>query len=139
MLAGLGALAIFCSGCGKSDPNLELRQACVGGGQAQALDAIKGGADVNQVYKHMVPLQVAIENKHDQVASALLDHGANVNYQDGAGVTALMKACQNSDEVAIKLLLSHGADKSAKDMTGGTAEEFAQDYCSPEIQKLVAP
>lgn len=55
---------------------------------------------------------------HEEVASYLLDKGADVESFGYAGMRALHHACSNSHEGCIGLLLDRGADANAADEYG---------------------
>lgn len=64
---------------------------------------------------------------------ALLDHGAEVNAQDGNGVTALMGVAyrsQKQDIPTVKELLAHGADVNLRNCLGHTALSLARSHGS---------
>ncbi|XP_014218215.1 tankyrase-2 [Copidosoma floridanum] len=68
-------------------------------------------------------------NRHGMV-KALLDAGANVDYQDDwAGWTCLMVAIKNHQQEVIDLLLDHGADPNIKDKFGSNAIVRVMDLC----------
>ncbi|KAM8837832.1 ankyrin repeat domain-containing protein 61-like [Spinachia spinachia] len=83
---------------------------------------IKGGADVNMAVKHSgnSPLHlaaVAIPTKttktlEDDVGciSELLEHGAQVDVVNDAGLTPLQGACRMGHRVLVDVLLRYGAD-----------------------------
>ena len=69
----------------------------------------------------------------EEIQTAIKD-GANVNENDGAGVTALMAAAgSNQDASVIPVLLRLGADINARSRSGETAMIYAAEYNqSPE-------
>lgn len=66
------------------------------------------------------------EQGHQDVVSALLDAGANVDQQDRNQWSALMWAMTNRHKTIAKVLLDHGASPDIKSSSGGTAFDFAQ-------------
>jgi ankyrin repeat protein len=92
---------------------------------------IDGGADVNQTgADHTSPLLIAVVNGHYELASLLLEHGANPSIADDSGRTPLYAAIdlrnvqwsqgpapelpQEQHMAMIEQLLDAGADVSAK-------------------------
>lgn len=73
--------------------------------------AIAEGFDVNQVGEHgATPLLLATANRRLDMMHVLLQHGANVHYDQSMGVTALSIACMYDDWTMIDLLLTYGAN-----------------------------
>jgi ankyrin repeat protein len=60
------------------------------------------------------PLIRAARKDELRVARFLLDHGADVNRQDGWGATALFAAAETGHKSMVELLLSYGADINAR-------------------------
>lgn len=50
-----------------------------------------------------------------EILDMLLAHNANINYQNGKGLTALMYSCQLGKAASTKYLIAHGADMELKD------------------------
>ena len=71
------------------------------------------------------------------VLTALLQHGADVNFQDENGYTALFwAACQNQVAI-IHQLLEAGADACIQDQWGNTALNLAAQRGRSEVVKLL--
>lgn len=68
------------------------------------------------------------------IVKLLLDKGANVNYQEPSGATALMYIAGNEKLDAatrteiLKMFLAKGANKNLKDKKGRTALDIAKEY-----------
>lgn len=90
------------------------------------------GADPNAASKNAMqvcPLHSAVAHRNTEVAfemaSLLLQHGAEVNVAQHGGWTPLHQAAAHGQDKVVRLLLSHGADPSAKSDDGRTALEMA--------------
>jgi ankyrin repeat protein len=73
--------------------------------------AIRQGADVNRVEdvdEGLLPLNAAVQGKNPRAVIFLLDHGAQIDADDGWG-TPLVSAVQGDDFDMVKLLLKRGA------------------------------
>jgi ankyrin repeat protein len=77
---------------------------------------------------------------HEEVET-LLEEGADVNYQDRSGKTALIIAVEYDDYAdsyflvpLVKVLLAHGADVSIEDNNKRTAMDYAK---TDEIKQLL--
>ncbi|KAI6354593.1 hypothetical protein MCOR25_008537 [Pyricularia grisea] len=55
-----------------------------------------------------------------EVAGLLLDHGADIDFQDNYKGTALMRAVDNHAQEVVELLIRRGADVNRQDMLGRT-------------------
>ena len=73
--------------------------------------------------------------KANDILSALIANGADVNVTNNAGVTPLMIASVGGYENIITMLLAEGADVSTKDNDGKTALKAAQDKGHKNIIK----
>jgi ankyrin repeat protein len=86
----------------------------------EAIDLlIKSGASVDPVTEDETPFLGAIKWSRFVGAERLLRHGANVNFQNSKGLTALhLLLKKNSDRKYIRMLLRHGADPTIRDREG---------------------
>lgn len=90
---------------------------------------------VNNNILDNTPLTLAINNGHEQIASALVKNGAEVNQRP---ITPLMLASQNVMPDLTRTLLSFGANPLIKDANGKTASDYlmlAQDGPNKAIVK----
>jgi ankyrin repeat protein len=86
----------------------------------EAIDLlVKAGARLDPVAEDETPFLGAIKWSRFKAAERLLHHGANVNFQNSKGTTALhalvKKRC---DRRYVELLLRHGADPHRRDAKG---------------------
>lgn len=97
---------------------------------------LKAGADPNrgEVFR---PLSFAAGFGADAV-KLLLKAGADVNWADPDGGTALMAAASAGDEAVIRLLLDAGANPNAEDKDGHTALWYALECNNPGAADLLA-
>ncbi|KAE8363146.1 purine and uridine phosphorylase [Aspergillus caelatus] len=87
-----------------------------------------------QVDTYDSSLVAACANGHDKIVQMLLEHGANVNTQDGFYGTALQVACYGGHNKVVEMLLEHGADVNTQGGYYGTAIQAA---CSRGHDKIV--
>ncbi|CAN0220336.1 unnamed protein product [Ectocarpus sp. 6 AP-2014] len=86
----------------------------------------EGGIDVNaKDDRGMPPIIWAIRSGHEEVATYLLDKGADMESFGYAGMRALHHACSCSHEGCIALLLDRGADANGADEYGNTGLHYA--------------
>jgi ankyrin repeat protein len=80
---------------------------------------IKHGARVDPVAEDETPFLGAIKWSHFAAAEKLLRHGANANFQNSKGMTALhFLLKKNSDKRHVERLLRHGTDPTLKNAEG---------------------
>ncbi len=83
---------------------------------------VKSGASLDPVTEDETPFLSAIKWSRFTAAERLLRHGANVNFQNSKGVTALhLVLKKNSDRKHVEMLLRHGADPTIRSKDGKTA------------------
>ena len=69
------------------------------------------------------------------VIKYLIEHGADINMQDNAGCTALMRASYSGYVDLVLYLLDQGADKSIKDFQGNLAIHYVREHCFAELKE----
>ena len=86
----------------------------------EAIDLlVKAGARLDPVAEDETPFLGAIKWSRFKAAERLLRHGANVNFQNSKGMTALhFVVKKNSDRRHVEMLLRHGADPHLRDAKG---------------------
>ncbi|HKW94710.1 MAG TPA: ankyrin repeat domain-containing protein [Methylomirabilota bacterium] len=86
----------------------------------EAIDLlVKSGASIDPVTEDETPFLGAIKWSRFTAAERLLHHGANVNFQDSKGTTALhLVLKKNSDRKHVLMLVRHGADPTIRDKRG---------------------
>lgn len=96
---------------------------------------LRCGANVNAKCKfNWSALMWAIYLKHKEIAKILLDAGADSNFANTDGQTALMLTC---DKYLIELLLEKGANINAQDKDGDTALMIAVRVGKKNIVELL--
>jgi ankyrin repeat protein len=123
---------------------------------------VESGADVNRALwfaayrdrKEVVNFLLSRKPSHEAVESALIgaaensgdaalvqkfiDVGADVNYQDEHGQTALMGAAHDGSVEVVQLLLARGADVHAVNSDGETALHYATRSQRPSVEVVRA-
>jgi len=97
------------------------------------------GATLDAVAEGHTPLLAAIQNSHFRAADALASLGANVDYQDAGGMTALHYMLKkNSAEAHFRMMLGHGARGDIPDRSGETAAEIMARKRTPGFKRMAA-
>ena len=118
-----------------------LHLACVVQNKTLVLKLLKAGSNPDGIldgkYYVSTPLMTAAENKDLEIATLLLEKGAQVDQRDWWQNTALLKAVQCGSKELVQLLLDNGADPNVCNRFGGSALHYATiaDYC--EISRLL--
>ncbi|MBC6973252.1 ankyrin repeat domain-containing protein [Bacillus sp. Xin] len=101
---------------------------------------LKKGAHLHVKAKNQnenTPLQAAIANKKIELATFLIEQGADVNAIQSGGWTGLHEAALLGDEKIVALLIENGADKSIKKDDGKTAYDIALEKGHQHLLHLV--
>lgn len=88
---------------------------------------IKSGADPNFEGSYKIwktPLQAAFATGNTASASFLLEHGAEIDYEDSTGKTALMSAARGLHDYAVSVALKNGARKKLNEALQETLAGF---------------
>ena len=100
-----------------------------------------GVAYADATFDLMKALQQTPEKLTAKRVQSLLKRGANVHYEDEAGLTPLMYALMNNAKTeVIKALLKNGADVDISDNAGNTVLMYAcmgQTSTEPEIVRMI--
>jgi ankyrin repeat protein len=86
----------------------------------EAIDLLlKHGATIDPVAEDETPFLIAVKTSHFAAAERLLRHGADVNFQDSKGRTALHYALRkDSPPKHVEMLMRHGADPTLRAKDG---------------------
>ena len=132
------AIVTACSGEGNSSqqvggaatekvkaPQVDIHTAVVTGNEEALRQHIAAGTDINakDPFGGSSPLITAAVFGKADMASILIDAGADLNFQNNDGSTALISAAFFGRPEIVKLLLDAGADKTIKNKYGATAYE----------------
>lgn len=85
----------------------------------------------------MTPLMFAVRFGLIDIATQLIERGANVNAASKAGCTPLMFAAGEGRAVEVRLLLKHGANADARDKKGKRAIDYATRAAAREVCDLL--
>jgi ankyrin repeat protein len=123
-LTFLGILVLMVS-CGQP-PKVDIHTAVVTGNMEALKQHIAAGANLDQ--KDPIggssPLISACLFGKTDMAKALIDAGANINFQNNDGSTPLHTAAFFCRPEIVRMLLAKGADKTIKNKYGQTAYEI---------------
>ena len=106
-------------------------------GHAETVNALlAAGAPVNAASREamqMSPLGSALAAERNDIASALIEHGADVNAKAANDLTPLHTAAARGNLESAKLLLDHGADINAMTKDGKTPISYAEERNHPDM------
>lgn len=121
--------------------NDSLYQAVVQSDTTAIKQHVKNGADVNfvkqQGFVKVNLLITAVNKKNVDALKILLQHGVDVNWEDGFNTTALMYAASSGNLPIVKLLIDNGADIKHKDKQGNDAISAAKQGNHKDVIKVL--
>lgn len=88
-------------------------------------------------WDHATLLYDAVQQNHQEVATYLLDKGADVNGVTSDGLTPLHTAAQNGNVEMCKLLLERGAKINVADSKGWTPLDRAVKWDHPDTAEFL--
>ena len=99
---------------------------------------IRHGAEIDPIYEgDDTPLLTAVKGGHWRAAEALLDLGANVDFQDSKKRTALHWSLKNMADInKVRLLLDHSARGNIKESDGHMAADIMKRKKDPTFRKM---
>jgi len=98
---------------------------------------VEHGATLDAVAEGQTPFLSAIQNSHFRAADALASLGANVDFQDAHGMTALHYMLKKSSaEAHFRMMLGHGARGDIPDRSGKTATEIMARKRTPGFKRM---
>ncbi len=104
---------------------------------AETVNALlAAGAPVNAASREtmkLTPLASALASQRNDIARALIDHGADVNAKAENDLTPLHTAAARGNLESAKLLLEHGADINATTKDGKLPIAYAEERNHPEM------
>lgn len=92
---------------------------------AYAISTNRVGANALYEIVGYSPVEKAREDNFIAIVNLLIDNGIDINNQDKAGMTPLMRAASQGTEWAVKLLLERGANPFLSNWNNQTARELA--------------
>ncbi|HET6979805.1 MAG TPA: ankyrin repeat domain-containing protein [Pyrinomonadaceae bacterium] len=110
-------------------------------GHAETVDELlAAGAEVNAPSREtmkLTPLASAMATAQNEIAKALINHGANVNAKAESDLTPLHTAAARGNIEAATLLLDHGADINAMTADGKKPITYAEERNHPEMVEFL--
>ena len=98
---------------------------------------LQHGAAIDAVAEDETPFLSAVKNSHFRAAEALLEHGADANFQDSRRMTALHYMLKkDSDKRHFRTLLRYGARGDLKNQSGETAAEIMARKRDPDFKAM---
>lgn len=117
-----------------------LKDAVIHGRLAALELLVKYGADINKKSGNDLgntALIYACMYDSQNILSALLVEGANIDYQNSDGKTGLMIAAEKNKKKQVELLLKNNVNKTIKNNNGKTAYEIAKENGHKAIKSML--
>jgi len=107
---------------------LRSRAACYAGDMSSVELLVQAGANVNDAENNfkVTPLIIVAESDHPLVITYLVRHGANLEWKERGGYTALSRALFKKHGSAIEALLRSGATCQPEATIGGWARDCVE-------------
>jgi ankyrin repeat protein len=100
---------------------------------------VASGAEVDPVTEDETPFLAAVKTSHFRAAKALLELGADVDFQDRHGMTALHYMLRKgSDKRHLQMVVAHGARLDLANREGATAAEIMRRKRDPALRRLAS-
>lgn len=132
--------AIFAASLFGAEPSAETIETIKKGDAAKLKTLITGKDGANaSIIGNKTILMLSVWEQKLEIASFLIEKGADVNAKDASGKTPLMLAVWKENLPLVKLLVSKGADKSAKNSEGLSAADIAELTGNGEIIDFLNP
>jgi ankyrin repeat protein len=120
-----------------SDPNHCLWAAAFKDDVAAIDLLIENGAAIDPVVEDETPFLSAVKSRHFRAAQALLERGADINFQDNRGMSALHYMLKkDSDKRHFRMMLRYGARGALKNANGETTAEIMSRKRDPEFKSM---
>jgi ankyrin repeat protein len=120
-----------------STPNYSLWAAAFNNDLEAIRLLIRHGANLEDAFEDETPFLSAIKTSHFRSAEELLKLGADVNYGDSKGMTALHYMLKkDSDKKHFPMLIAHGARGDIKNKEGATAAEIMRKKKDPDFHEM---
>jgi hypothetical protein len=123
----IALLAAFAASLFGAEPSYEVIETIKKGDAAKLKTLISDSDNANaSIAGNKTILMLSVWEQKLEIASILIEKGADVNAKDASGKTPLMLAVWKENLPLVKLLISKGADKSAKNNEGLSAADVAE-------------
>ncbi|GFR93495.1 ankyrin-3 [Elysia marginata] len=119
-----------------SDKTALIVAAC-NGNKNHVQNLLKCNADMYAKYYGFTALSEASVRGHDEIVTALLDHGMDVNYAPDNGLTALWYCLNDHNYNAAESLIKRGANVNHANEFGSTILMYVIEKCDPKFSELI--
>ena len=96
---------------------------------------VEKGYSIDSVFNSWTPLLYAAKNGQNECIEYLLDHGADINFEDDSGWSAIYNAANAQMASTVILLLSRGAIITPTDAAGFRFSSYAGPVLMSKIKE----